>query len=71
MMSLITRARKLEQLATCVGTWREAKCSHPRPSHGFMSDAEVQLCDGDNHLENCSVELARQDILAAHNALSG
>lgn len=29
----------------------------------------AERCDGDNHVERCPVELARQDMTAAHDAL--
>lgn len=51
------------ELARLVGVWRSARCVPPGAS---QNDVE---CDGDNHVERCPVELARQDVVAAHNAL--
>lgn len=45
------------QAATCL----YARCPPGRDG------ADDSLCDGDNHLMECPVERARQDILAAHN----
>jgi hypothetical protein len=62
----VTRARleSLEALAKAVKAWTDAKCAHPndyKPGWDERSD----LCDADNHVEDCPVELARQDVLAA------
>ena len=52
-----------QELIDAVKVWREAVCSTPAlPRH----DNSLR-CDGDNHLMECTVERARQDILAAHN----
>jgi hypothetical protein len=50
-------------LAHLVGVWRSARCPY---QHAKLGEP---LCDGDSHAEQCPVELARQDLLAAHNAL--
>lgn len=47
--------RARQQLIDAVKAWREAPCLF------------VGVCDGDNHLMECPVERARQDILAAYN----
>jgi hypothetical protein len=60
----VTFIQRLEELAKLVGAWRSARCIDP--AHGSMNDVE---CDGDNHVETCPVELARQNMIAAHNAL--
>ena len=54
--------RARQQLIDAVKVWREAVCF--APSRG---DPAPGFCDGDNHLMECPVESARQDILAAHN----
>jgi hypothetical protein len=54
----------LQALCDAVRDWRDAKCI------GFIQgQGETLACDGANHLENCPVELARQDLLNAHNKL--
>jgi hypothetical protein len=50
-------ALALLDLEGAVARWRGAECSHP------------DQCAGENHVEDCAVELARQDILASHNAV--
>lgn len=60
----MTRAERLEELARLVGVWRSARCYDP----AIASSNDVE-CDGDNHAERCPVELARQDVTAAHDAL--
>ena len=57
--------RARQQLIDAVKAWREATClfaGATPPRRGVP-----ELCDGDNHLMECPVERARQDILAAHN----
>ena len=57
--------RARQQLIDAVKAWREAPCLYARTyPPGSGGDA---LCEGDNHLMECPVERARQDILAAHN----
>ena len=51
--------RARQQLIDTIKAWREAPCT------GLVGVGD--LCNGDNHLADCPVELARQDILAAHN----
>ena len=53
------------QLIDAVKAWREATCLFARGDTSRRGVAE--RCDGDNHLMECPVEAARQDILAAHN----
>lgn len=54
--------RARQDLIDAVKAWREAMCLYAQPP-GF----DGELCDGDNHLMECPIERARQDILAAHN----
>lgn len=64
-------AQALGQLAIAVRDWRSSRCSSPadwRQGEPRRRDG-AEACDGDNHLENCAVEIARQDLLAAHNKL--
>ena len=56
--------RAQQQLIDAVKQWREAICPYPSPPAGADAD---EVCDGDNHVMECPVERARQDILAAHN----
>jgi len=51
-----------QQLIDAIKAWREASCLYARPP-----GHDGELCDGDNHLEECPVERARQDLLAAHD----
>lgn len=46
----------LVTLALAVSAWREAACD------GIE-------CIGENHVESCPCEIARQGILAAHDAI--
>lgn len=54
------------RMAVCdaVKAWRDARCQYRRPIMGHDD-----VCIGENHLENCPCEGARQDLLAAHDAL--
>lgn len=54
----LLRALGCEALRDAVTAWRNAKCS-----------PTGEPCDGELHREDCPVELARQDVLAAHNTL--
>ena len=56
--------RARQQLIDAVKEWREARCAFGPGTFGLTPSQE---CDGDNHQEECPVERARQDILAAHN----
>lgn len=51
--------RELEVIA-CVKAWREATC--------IRAVGEAK-CVGENHLMFCPVELALQELIAAHNSL--
>jgi hypothetical protein len=51
-----------QQLIDAVKAWRAAPCLYARPP-----GLNGELCDGDNHIMECPVEQAREDILAAHN----
>lgn len=42
---------------------------HARYPSAECRKPQANRCDGDSHAEQCPVELARQDLLAAHNAL--
>jgi hypothetical protein len=56
-----------QQLIDAVKAWRETRCLYARaypPGHAIGDDS---LCVGDNHLEECPVESARQDLIASHN----
>lgn len=55
--------RARQQLIDAVKAWREAPCLY----QGGTRQRDGDLCDGDNHLMECPIERARQDILAAHN----
>ncbi len=61
----MTFIQRLEELAKLVGAWRSARCAYARVHPNVMA----VRCDGDNHVADCPVELARQEMLAAHNAL--
>lgn len=78
----MTREQRLEELAKLVGAWRSARCTWPLPEaddarvYGrkdgtvYKADCDApEYCVGDNHLAECPVEIARQDVIAAHNAL--
>jgi len=51
-----------QSLIESVKTWRNAECSRPT-----WDNDEGLACDGDNHREDCPIEIARQDIIASHN----
>ena len=57
--------RARQQLIDSVKEWREAPCLYQVGT--LKRDGE--MCDGDNHLMECPIERARQDILAAHNKI--
>jgi hypothetical protein len=56
-----------QQLIDAVKAWREAPCLYARAYPPGRAGDDDSLCDGDNHLMECPVERARQDIIAAHN----
>ena len=58
MIRTAEQERARQDLIDAVKAWREAQCARQLGS---------ELCDGDNHLMECPIERARQDILAAHN----
>ncbi len=64
-MRTAEQERARQQLIDAVKAWREATCLYARAPGQSGDDAA--RCDGDNHLMECPVECARQDILAAHN----
>jgi hypothetical protein len=58
----------LIELVKTVDTWREAVCTTQAPlRHGHRVEGEY--CDGANHLIDCPVEKALQDVLAIHNKI--
>lgn len=57
----------LRELCLLVGVWRNVRCMAPGPS--MVPGSTAELCDGANHLADCPVECALQDVLAAHNKL--
>ncbi len=59
--------RARQQLIDAVKTWREAPCLYARRYPPGRAGDDDALCVGDNHLMECPVESARQDLLAAHN----
>lgn len=54
-----------QSLIDCVGAWRDAKCT--TQFQDVRERGKAGFCDGDNHLAECPVERARQDVIAAHN----
>lgn len=56
-----------QQLIEAVKAWREERCLYARAYPPGRAGSDDSLCDGDNHLEECPVECARQDLIAAHN----
>jgi hypothetical protein len=54
------------ELWDAVDKWRTTPCSFPLtvPAHRVAAE---DYCDGENHLENCATEIARQEMLAVHN----
>ena len=63
----IKRAR--DELIECVRKWRETPCSSPRVGQPHPGNPDDRFCDGENHVEGCAVEAARQDLLAAADHL--
>jgi hypothetical protein len=55
-----------QELIDAVKAWREARCLFEGATPPRKTPVP-ELCFGDNHLEECPVERARQDLLAAHN----
>lgn len=64
---LKTRAERLEELVTLMTAWRGAKCSDPA---GQRHPWDEIKCNGENHAADCPVEIARQDMTAAHDTLT-
>lgn len=62
-MSEIERVRRL--VIECARGWREAPCSFPFQFGITTGD----YCYGENHIEECPCERARQDLIAALNKL--
>jgi hypothetical protein len=59
----------LSDLATLVGIWRSSRCSRPAVIKNGINWTRGETCDGDNHRGGCAVQLALDDVIAAHNAL--
>jgi hypothetical protein len=51
-----------QELIDAVKAWRAAICLY-----AYKPDPDSERCDGDNHLMECPVERARQDILSTHD----
>ncbi len=60
----MTKEQARQAVIDAVKAWREAVCSWPR-----IPAFSKGRCDGDNHVMECPCEVARQDLLAAHNKL--
>lgn len=62
---------RLVDLWSAVDTWRNIKCSSPASPLTPMAQGIVtvprQTCDGENHLETCAAEIARQELLHVHD----
>lgn len=64
-MEEIERCR--QQVIDCARAWREVKCLY---SHAYPPGrSDDSLCVGENHLEECPSELARQDLVASLDKL--
>lgn len=59
--------RSRQELIDAVKAWREAPCLYARTYPPGRAIGDDSLCDGDNHLMECPVERAREDLIAAHN----
>ena len=51
-----------------VRAWRDAVCTTQAVIKNGIRWTEDR-CDGENHLMECPCEVARQDLIAAHNKL--
>lgn len=56
----------LQELWDAVEKWRTTECTFPLTSPAHRVAAE-DFCSGDNHLAECAVEIARQELIATHN----
>lgn len=61
----MTRAEAAALVVECAIAWRDTECT--RPLTLANQDDVMELCDGENHVEGCAAETARQDLLAALN----
>lgn len=52
---------RLVDLADAVVAWRDSTCAYQWPAR---STKYGECCVGDNHLEACPCEVARQNVLA-------
>lgn len=58
--------RRVRDVISCAQAWREAECLTPEvPEH--HPDWSEESCVGENHLEECPVEIALSELLAALN----
>lgn len=67
---MITVDAESMKVISAVKDWREARCSRPLPKElrDQLPDNEAdQWCDGDNHTENCPVQLATQDLRSVYD----
>lgn len=49
--------KEVQEMVACAAAWSDATCSFPTGS------AAEEWCNGENHLMECAVERARQDLL--------
>lgn len=62
--------RDLKELCNLVSAWRATRCPHASAAVAARREGVPwELCDGDNHVEDCPVEIALQEVLAIHNKL--
>lgn len=59
---------RVRAIAEAVVDWRNAVCVSPQTAPSDPTHKEEE-CLGDNHLEECPCEVARQDLLDALNRL--
>lgn len=64
----VTDRVELRLLWDAVDKWRTTECSRPLTAPANQVAAE-DFCSGENHLEDCAVEIARQDLIATHNKI--
>ena len=62
--------RALKELCDTVTAWRATRCPHASAAVAARrAGVPWDLCDGDNHVEDCPVQNALDEVLAAHNVL--
>lgn len=59
----MTDVQRLEELAALVGAWRSSRCAFA--SYATLGDR----CEGANHIAQCPIQRAIDDVVSAHNAL--